>query len=254
MRGRTQITTLFALAFIFPALGVLAALYLSVNTPLLLSFLVGIILVYLSFVVYFLESQLRPIRDFLSSQPHITTVREQEFYKRFNASVEGARRRVDICYFDNKSPFEGADRVKREYYEDIEKTIKRKSGVEFRRIVRALPKTEEWLEQMVNNLSGISNFALACILDEEPASASLPHVSVQVIDSDITFLVAVGEQRETDVPRDLFIKSREMNRLWSRYFLRLWTESFVVIDRGVVDDESLRKVREHISRSQGHEF
>lgn len=248
MNPRTQSTILVVLALVLPAVATTAALVLSLDVSLLIGTLVGIVLIYLALLVYLLQGGLEPLREMMESPPRIESIRESEFYDRFKPAVESARLRVEISYFDNTSPFDSADEAKIAYYEGIEEIIRKKEKVEFRRIIRALPGTKEWIERMVENLKGSKNFSLACVLDQNPESESLPHVSVQLIDSDLTFLVAVGEQREEQDPRDMFVRSEEFRRLWGRYFQRLWAESRVVVKRGVLDNHAFVDVKAHIER------
>ncbi len=247
MRFRTRSVALFVSAVGLPLIATLLSLGLSLQLSVLIGASTAIVMVYLSIIVLRFEDQMGPVRAFVDSHPRVFEVRESEFYDRFKTSLAGANTRVEICYFDNKSPFDSADTRKKLYYDEVEGIITQKQDVWFRRIVRALPRTENWIDRMRNRLEGRSNFSLACVLDDEPESESLPHVSVQLIDSEITYLVAVGEQRETQFPRDILIHSPEINRVWSRYYQRLWDESTVIMDRGTVDEAAVLAVKQHIA-------
>jgi hypothetical protein len=182
------------------------------------------------------------------NQAIIRPIREVNFYDRWLSDVENATNRVEITYFDNKDPRSSTDPTKSDYYEDLSETIARKSaeGVEFRRIVRAIPNHKDWIDNMIGEHEGTSRFSLACIPDKEPEEAEKPHVSVQLIDDEITYFVAVGEQRETSEPRDMFVRSAEMNTQWSRYYEKLWNDSFVVLRRGQLNQTQYDRFEEHV--------
>jgi hypothetical protein len=99
---------------------------------------------------------------------------------------------------------------------------------------------------MVLDLGRVGTFSLACLPDREPEVDAIATVSVQCIDEDQIFFVAVGEQQESRGPRDLYVESEDFNRIWNQYYDRLWNRAILVIDRGRIDDANLSKVREMI--------
>lgn len=195
-----------------------------------------------------ISDDLDSLTDFAQNQAVVRPIRESNFYENFSADVKQSEQRVDISYFDNKDPRDSEDETKVQYYEEVGDTIKRKSseGVEFRRIIRAIPELDDWVEDIIEEHEGTSRYSLACIPDSEPHIENKPHVSVQLIDGEITYFVAVGEQMEGSHPRDMCVRSEEMNSQWTRYFQSLWDDSFVVLRRGTIQEDEFKEYKEHI--------
>lgn len=219
------------------------------------SIFASVILLYLSFVYWEFGDQfdefakdLRELKSAVSNTAIIMPIREPNFYNNFRRDLEEADNRVWISYFDNKIPVDSHDEDKVAYYESVGEAIERKStsGVEFRRLVRAIPELDEWVQELLAEREGISRYSLACLPDKEPEERSKPHVSVQLVDDDITYFVAVGEQQETVEPRDMFVRSMELNDQWSRYYQNLWNESFEILRRGQVQPDELGDYKNHI--------
>lgn len=213
------------------------------------------VLLYLAFMYWEIGEKLDEIVDnlktlqsFVANTATIVPIREPDFYDRLDEDIREAENHVWISYLDNKSPLESHDEDKVQYYENLGELIREKSGqgVEFRRIVRAIPNLDPWIREMLNEREGISRYSLACLPDENPDTRSKPHVSVQIIDDEITYFVAVGEQQETNEPRDMFVRSMELNDQWGRYYQRMWDDSFVILRRGQVQESELEDYEEHL--------
>jgi len=208
---------------------------------------VTLVLIGLTVLDYRFSRHRDEVEEALESQPLVRPIYKDQFHEQFEQAITRADRRADICFFDNESPLESNRGDKKAYYEGQRQLIEGNPDVRFRRIVRALPGTEDWIEGMVEELQGLGTFSLACILDEQPDSRSIPHISVQLIDEDKTFFVAVGQQTEARRPRDLYIRSEDVNSQWSRYYNRLWGDQAVaVMEEGQIRPEGLDRVREHI--------
>ncbi|MHB9288111.1 hypothetical protein ACKVMT_13860 [Halobacteriales archaeon Cl-PHB] len=240
------------IGLVLPLVVVLISLTRSLSTVTYASAFASVILLYLSFMYWEFGDQLanmgNKVESLLENTATVIPVREPNFYERFDEDSKEAKKHVWITYFDNKSPLDTHDSDKKEYYEQVGQTIRKKSdqGVEFKRIVRAVPQVEDWVDQLIEERQGISRYSLACVPDDQPELRSNSHVSVQLIDDDITYFVAVGEQQESDEPRDMFVRSVELNDQWSRYYQRLWNESFEVVRRGQVQPDEVESFRQHL--------
>jgi len=235
------------------------AILISIAAPLLsdtvpditiLSGLVALLILYLGFVYQQLSSGLAPVTQFVDHRAIAEAVRESNFYDRFQVDVRNARQRVFISYFDNTNPLESNDSDTVRYYKEIEEITKAKASedVEFRRIVRAIPQLDSWIRRMLDVHEGDPNFSMVCVKDMDPAASLKSHVSVQLIDDNITYFVAVGEQRETSQPRDSYIRSEDLNTQWSRYYDRIWDDSLLLIDRGRINEPAIEEYEEHLER------
>jgi hypothetical protein len=194
------------------------------------------------------REDLTSLKSFVANTATITPIREPDFYDRLEVDMGEANNRVWISYLDNKSPLKSHDDGKVSYYEELGEFIEKKSstGVEFRRLVRGIPQLDPWIRQLMEYREGISRYSLACLPDDDPQDRSKPHVSVQLVDDDITYFVAVGEQQETVEPRDMFVRSMELNDQWSRYYQRMWNESYEILRRGQIQPDELEAYEEHI--------
>lgn len=239
------------LSIILPGLTAFISLFVvAIETTVIIAVFTSITLLALSLIYRRFDQEFKVLTDFVENQAVIEQVWEANFYDRWRTDVENAGRRVDITYFDNKDPRNSTDQVKKDYYESFGDLIKRKSheGVEFRRLIRANPNLSEWVDDIIEQHQGTSRYSLACIPDPEPESGELPYVSVQLIDDEIVYFVAVGQQMEGSSPRDMYIKSSEMNLQWSQYYEALWSKSFKVLRRGTVQDEEYQKYTEYMER------
>lgn len=232
------------------AIPVIALVISFFNTPLTdkayIAVLAGLILIQITFIYSEFGDDLDVLLESAKNRAVIKPVWESKFYQQWISDVTEAERRVEITYFDNKDPVESPDEVKAEYYEDIGDVIERKPDVEFRRMVRAIPQLNDWVEHLLDERDGLANYSLACFPDNEPAEPERPYISVQLIDNDLTYFVAVGEQRETSSPRDMYVESEEMNNQWSKYYKWLWNRSFVILRRGSIQTEELQEYRDHV--------
>lgn len=187
------------------------------------------------------------MEEALKSQPLVRPIFMDAFHEEFQQAIKRADHRADICFFDNESPLESHREPKKTYYERQQKMVQGNPDVRFRRLIRGLPSTQDWIERMVQEMEGSPNFSLACILDEEPKTRSLPHISVQLVDQHETFFVAVGQQTEGWHPRDLYIRSEDVNTQWTTYYDHLWEDrAITVLENGKIREEGLETVREHI--------
>jgi hypothetical protein len=248
------------IGLVLPLFVIVISLTRGLPTVAYASAFTSVILLFLSFMYWELGDQIAEVSSNVSSllenTATIDAVREANFYERFDEDTREAENHVWISYFDNKSPLDTHDEEKKEYYEELGDIIQNKSnqGVEFRRVVRAVPQLEDWVDELIEEREGISRYSLACVPDDEPRARSNSHISVQLIDDDITYFVAVGEQQESDEPRDMFVRSVELNDQWTRYYQRIWNESYEVLRRGQVQDDELQNYKDHIQsfQEEGH--
>lgn len=237
------------ITYIIPILGVAVSAVFIDDPGALISLIGSIILIQIAFIYHQISYDLIDALEFIRNRATTEPIREKDFYDRFRVDIRNADNYVYISYFDNKNPLEDADDEVVKYYEDIKEIIKSSSNVDFRRIVRGIPELNGWISEMLDEHQGDANFSLACILDEEPEASTKPHISVQLVDNDVTYFVAVGEQRETgEVPRDLRIQSEEVSNQWKRYYNRIWESSTVLLDQGRRNDVGISEYQDHIEQ------
>lgn len=254
MDRKTEIFLVYAGPLLVSGLSLVGAFFNVLTTPLLLTALFSVIILQIGFVFQNfsnifdeqkgeLELALDHIRNSATAEP----ISESDFYDRFRVDVRNADDQVLITYLDNDDPRQKADEETVKYYEDIKEITKSSSDVRFRRLIRANPQLEDWVDDLIEAHEGDANFSLACMQDRNPDQASIPHISVQLIDDDITYFVAVGGQHEQGaVPRDLRLQSEAAARQWIGYYNRIWNDAFEVMRRGMVQETELEAYREHI--------
>lgn len=195
-----------------------------------------------------LTEDLASIKGTVHNQAVVRSINEVNWYDEFEPNLKDADDHVYISYLHNEDPRDSQDERKVKYYENVSNVIKNKSteGVEIRRVIRGIPSLEDWIDTILEEHEGTTWYSLACIPDSEPDVVNKPHISVQLIDDNITYFVAVGEQKEETYPRDMFVKSEEMNTQWDRYYRTLWKSSLVVLERGNIDEDELERLKDHL--------
>lgn len=178
--------------------------------------------------------------------PQIRYINESDFYDFFNKKLKRVKKRADITYFNNHPPDDSSSQNTKKYYRDLIRFIKRKDKVMFRRIIRATPQNEKWIKKMLRDYKSVENFSLACYCDGEPEKDSLGILAVQLIDDEKSFIVAAGAQSDTRTPRDVYIKSPEMNEILSKYYDKIWVDCKVIIQKGVIKKSNNKEIQEYI--------
>jgi len=268
MRRIHELLLVYVTPLVAIALTSAASLYDLISTTKLVATLVSIIITQVAFAFHDLtggfdglerefenledrfEEQSEDVDDALAHLEKGATaepINESDFYDRFRVDVRNAEEYVFISYFDNNDPRNMADDKTVQYYEDIEDITKSFDDVKVRRLIRAVPQLEGWVDDLIDTHEGDSNFSLACVPDFEPDVDSKPHVAVQLIDRDKTYFVAVGGQEEQgEVPRDLRLEAEPVNRQWVKYYNRIWEGAFVVMSDGMVQENQLQDYKDHI--------
>jgi len=231
---------------------VLSAFFILFDTQVpvttVISAFASLIFIQIGLIYANLYDDISPIKSFAMNSAEAKPIRESDFYDEFRMDVQQAEQRVLITYFNNHDPTDSPDNDVQDYYREIESLTKQKEDedVEFKRLIRGIPQLEGWVDQLIDEHEGDGNFSLACTMDDEPDKPLREHVPVQIIDDDIVYFVAVGEQQERSGPRDMFVRSEDLNAQWHRYYDRLWDDSSEIMNRGRVNDENLSEYKEHI--------
>jgi hypothetical protein len=167
----------------------------------------------------------------------VRKVTDSEFYAEFEAAQKNAKHTVRICYFAPYAPGDTGHSERKWYYDQLLKTIKQKPSVKFRRLERNSSRKLAWMGQLATCLQGVPNADLA-VLDDLPETEEMPlALSVQVIDDDRVWFVALAGHERTDQYRDVYIQSVEVGEAMKLYFDRLWGKARVIIDAGRITAE-----------------
>ena len=177
-----------------------------------------------------IEALLAEVRDRLG----ITSIRllhDHEFYPHFRYHTETAQRSVYVCYFGIEPPGEPDREAKNKYYREHFEIIRSRHQVVFRRIVRATRQNKDWIRELVSELQGCGNAELAIYREQGQREMPLP-LSVQVIDGEKAWFVAVSTHARERDPRDIFIENRDLAGMMEKYYNRLWELSDVIYKSG----------------------
>lgn len=158
---------------------------------------------------------------------------DRVFYPAFLTAAEEARHTVRISYFAPDPPDAVRAPTRSRYYSDITETMHRRKDVRFFRLVRYSPANEPWLLSMIQEFTDAANVSLAVIShDLEPERVMPLALSVQVVDDDRAWLVAVEAHERMGEFRDLYIENTKFADAMSRYHRRLWDNAVPLLVDG----------------------
>jgi hypothetical protein len=165
----------------------------------------------------------------------VRRLRESDFYNHFRSAVEDARHSVRIAYLAPYPPTEVAYEHRKRYYEEILELMRRRTDLTFKRLVRASPKNDRWIAEMLDDLRDRPNVDIAMLTRDLPPEFDLPlALSVQVIDDDKSWIVAIAShEREGDFT-DVYVENGDLAKGLAEYYNRIWQVSEKLLDRGRV--------------------
>ncbi len=167
----------------------------------------------------------------------IEKIKDVEFYPKFLSHAETAKDSVDICYLAPYPPDATTHRERHKYYQKILSLMKKNNTVRFRRIVRYSEKNIAWIKSLSAELANIPNSDLAILHDSADTEKMPLALSVQIIDDNHVWLVAVnGHEREGSY-RDVYIRNTDYVEVMKHYYNRLWRRSEVLIDSGMITEK-----------------
>jgi hypothetical protein len=179
----------------------------------------------------------------------VERLREDAFYKHFLARVQTADNTVRIAYFAPNRPQSVPDLERDRYYDAIARAMAENGRITFKRLLRATPSNEEWAAELVGRFENHSNIHIALLRGDRPDNQTMPlALSVQVVDADKSWLVAVASHEREGEFRDLYIESREIAERMTTYYERLWKMGDVLLEAGRIT-QSGRAFLERQARS-----
>jgi hypothetical protein len=165
----------------------------------------------------------------------VRLIKDDEFYGSFLAAARAATDSVSISYFDVRPP--KSHMTEREaYYQQMLDVIKKSRGVRFRRLIRDTPANRAWALQLCEELDRCHHADIALLSDtsvQEVGSA----LSVQVVDTKVTWLVAINSHERVDKFRDVRVDSAEFGEAMTQYYNRLWRMGKPVLTNGEPTEE-----------------
>jgi len=175
--------------------------------------------------------------------PKIQRLREQDFYQEFLGAANKASRHVDIMYLAQNAPDETKHKDRHDYYDQLLRTIVSTHQVRFRRIIRNSDSNRRWLSELLPKLADRPNADVGLL--KETGREKMPlSLSVQLIDSNQTWLVALETHEGSSDYRDIYVENAEFNSAMSRYYDRLWNRSECLLNQGRLTDEGTKIIEE----------
>lgn len=186
------------------------------------------------------------VNSCISCRSEISCLGQEEFYSKFRQDAATAKYFVAMTHLDTHPPEHLVGTAEESYYNSLSKLITSKPNVLFQRVERVSVEKKEWLESLVKNHSSSKNFSLYCLISED-TSPLLPAISVQLVDGEKVYLVAVSRHTSPHGgPRDIYLRDKNAHDMWQSYYENVLTKrSKGVIVKGRLD----RKIWDEVKQS-----
>ena len=166
---RRKVLANYAISFLIPALAVLVSLFTNLPDSALIASLSALILAQVAFLYSDLSSELDDLTSSIQETDDVVRpVRESDFYQSLYNDINQAEKRVYLSYFANSGyidPRDRPDEMQSMYYDNLETLVNSdaSAGVQFRRMVLAVPGMEDWVRDLIETREGIPGYSLACL-------------------------------------------------------------------------------------------
>ena len=232
------------LVYYYIIVSILTIVAYLIKSDLLFLYL-GLVSIAIGLFVQRIEKRLsNKIERSLSTLSQIDFLYEEEFYSKFKQMILQATISVDITHLGLTPPLQRKDSLQSDYYKNLYDVYK-KSKATIRRVERVSVEKIEWIEGLLNKMEGLVNFSMFCLVDNEKELAEMSdYLSVQRVDEEHVFFVAVTEHRSTSKPRDIYIKSKRLGEYFLNYYeTRLIRKSLQVMKDGKMVPDSWNKIK-----------
>lgn len=173
-----------------------------------------------------------------STRYSVQPLQEDDFYDELHKRLKSCRKSAALTHLDTNPPTRLRGSPGDRYYKSLFGMIKSQETVRFQRVERASEEKIDWIQNMIDDLEGFSNFSLRCIRSS-PEPRELGLISTQLIDDTYTYLVAVSKHYSAHTHRDMLVTGKELNDLWRGYYDSiLWERAVPIIENGVVKVEN----------------
>ena len=175
--------------------------------------------------------------------PVIRLLQDHDFYVDFLAATRKAKNQVNIMYLATHPPDHTKRQDRLRYYSDLIEVIKRSPRVNFRRIMRDSPENRVWLAGLLEALAEreVPNADIAVL--REAGKSEMPlALSVQTIDADKSWLVALAVHEGGGEFRDIYVESADFNKGMRQYYERLWDRSEVLMSQGRLTEDGSKYI------------
>lgn len=178
-----------------------------------------------------LRSDIDAVLDGVKTQQ----LREEDFYTDFAAAVNKADHTVRISYFAPYPPNHREREQRTAYYQFLQTRLPALQGLSVFRLVRDTRVNRTWVADLAQRYRNHTHLNLAVLADS--SSETMGKVlSVQTIDDDRAWLVAVTHHEQQGPYRDLYIRHHTVATWLRAYHKRLWEKAQPVVDHGEITE------------------
>jgi hypothetical protein len=163
---------------------------------------------------------------------NVRRLKENEFYDDFLGACISAKHYVNICYFSPRPPEIGTPASRERYYKKMVRVMTQNPDTKFRRIVRDTEANRQWTESLITRIKTATNCSIALLADTDESIEMPLALSIQIIDGEQAWLVAIAEHTGAATYRDIAVKNEFLVPMLDKYFDRLWSLSRVVFNPG----------------------
>lgn len=168
------------------------------------------------------------------------TLSRDEFYSVFLSELKSCKSRVDIAYLAPYPPTSLADKKTKKYYDDSLVILKRRSNesLSYRRIVRLTNENWPWILSLCDQLKNVATFSMAVLEDSGNQISNPLALSVQTVDKERSYMVAVQEHQPYSSVSDIMISSQTICTYFDMYYNRIWSRSTIIMEKGKLNQEN----------------
>lgn len=194
-----------------------------------------------------LKSEMISYKDSITN---IEFLREEQFYATLKVLIASSKDNIDLSHMSLQPPVQKSGSLQESYYKSL-KSIAKKSNSHIRRVERLSKEKIQWIEGLIKDFSKISNFSLFIYKDpslELQKSEMSALLSVQRVDSEHTFIVALNEHSSISRPRDIYFRSKMLTDYFVKYYQdRIIKHSECIIDNGIFNEPKWQQIKSNLT-------
>ena len=209
----------------------------------------GVIAIFIGIIIQLVESSIKEkIEEYKNSITNIEYLFEDQFYAKIKTLIQKSNTNIDLSHMSIKAPISKNGSIQKSYYDSL-KSLSKKSNSHIRRVERFSKEKINWIEKMISDYDGIINFSLYIYIDpstELKNSEMSSVLSIQRIDDEHLFIVALNEHTSIKAARDIYFHSKELTKYLIDYFqIRIINHSICIIENGKFNEQAWINIKDH---------
>jgi len=228
---------------------ILATVVANEISPQWLIIYFGIVAIIIGITIQRIESSIKEkINEYKDSITNVEYLYEDQFYAKLKALIKNSNTNVDLSHMSLKRPSYKKGSLQESYYKSL-KELTNKSCAHIRRVERFSKEKIGWIEGLLHDFNGIKNFSLFiyCEPSEELQKSELSTLlSIQRVDEDNLFIVALNEHTSIRAPRDIYFRSKRLTDYFLTYYQsRVIVNSKCILDCGQINQEMWESIKDN---------